>query len=78
MYHKAASGLKHIFALSIVKKIVESILNILVLRNIDPYIFGLTMHIDILCNLSSFYLKNCLKNCYQKRSINPDKKKSNE
>jgi oligosaccharide translocation protein RFT1 len=51
----------------ILSRVIDFVLNILVLRNIDPKIYGLTTHLGLLSNFSLFYLKVCLKQAYQRR-----------
>lgn len=82
----AVKGLSFLVILRLFSKVIDFVLNILVIREIDPsiygcfsfltmrislFILGLTIHFGLLLNLSLFYVKICLKNCYQKRSINP-------
>ncbi len=60
--------------MKIFSKIIDFVLNILVIRDIDPQIFGLTLYFNLLYGLILFYSKNCLKNSYQRRSVKGDGK----
>jgi len=75
MINKALEGLKYLFIGKIFQKIVETTLNILVLRQMDKNIYGLTSYFDLFNNLTLYYLKTSLKSCYQKRQTNKDQKK---
>ena len=82
MIKTALKGLSYLILLKIFSKILDFVLNVLVIRNLDPDAFGklskiwrycnfvgLTMHFTLLFNICYFYSKNCLKNSYIKRTI---------
>ena len=84
---KALKGISYLVIARVFSRIIDFILNILVIRELDPKIFGiinkyiffnkrikffkkgLTIHYGLLINLVLFYVKNCLKYSYQKRTI---------
>ncbi|EAR82704.2 RFT1-like protein (macronuclear) [Tetrahymena thermophila SB210] len=64
---KAAKGLSILFVMKIFSRVIDFVLNILVIQEVEPTIYGLTIHYMILTNIVLFYTKMCLKNSYQKR-----------
>ena len=67
MISKAIVGLKYLFIGKLISKLIETVLSIFVLREIDKSIYGVTVYFDLFNSLSLFYVKQCLKSCYQKR-----------
>ena len=49
-------------------RIADFVLKILIVRSLNPKVFASTVHFQLILNVSLFYVKNCLKNCYQKQS----------
>ncbi|EGR27152.1 nuclear division rft1-like protein, putative [Ichthyophthirius multifiliis] len=69
IYKKAIEGFSILFLMKVFSRVIDFLLNILVIRELDPQIYGLTIHYMIITNVVLFYSKNCLKNSYQKRGI---------
>lgn len=61
LVHKAAKGFSLLMIVRVFSRIIDFFLNVLVIRKIDPAVYGLTTHLGLLTNFSLFYLKVCLK-----------------
>ncbi|CAD8125953.1 unnamed protein product [Paramecium sonneborni] len=66
MINKAGKELTWLFALKILSRLFDLTLNILVLRDLEPGIYGLTTNLDLLTNVTLFYLKIVLKQTYSR------------
>ncbi|CAD8161452.1 unnamed protein product [Paramecium octaurelia] len=66
MINKAGKQLTWLFALKILSRIFDLTLNVLVLRDLEPGIYGLTTNLDLLTNVTLFYLKIVLKQTYSR------------
>jgi hypothetical protein len=56
-------------------KIFESGFKLLILQRLDHSLYGYTLYFDLFMNLSLFYTRYCLRNCYQKNIITTVKNK---
>jgi hypothetical protein len=64
MSTQALEGFTVLVAMKFGLQVMHVILNLLVLRNINQDDYGYTLHLDLYLNLTLFYIKSCLKNCY--------------
>lgn len=63
------SSLSTLMSAKLITKFIDIFINILVIRHIQPSVFGLTLHFTLLLSTSQFLLKLCFKNCYLKQTI---------
>ncbi len=82
LIQKALKGLSYLFIAKICSKILDFILNVLIIGKVSQEILGnfqgfihlpgLTMHYNLLFSFSLFYVKLCLKMAYLKRTVKQD------
>lgn len=69
---KILRGLSVAIPLKIVLQLTEAAINFMIVRSVDPAIYGLTAITSFISNINLFFLRNSLKKTYMRRSETTD------
>lgn len=68
MHPGVLANCSYLLAGKVTAKVLDVLLNILVVRAVSPALFGLTLHFTLLSNILTFPIKNLVRPAYQKHN----------
>ena len=69
---KILKSLSIAIPLKIILQVFEAIFNFIIIRRVDPSVYGLTTITAFISNINLFFIRQCLKKAYMRRSDTTD------